>query len=239
MLSATLETERADAQAQTGVRRGIVLSIHALPVLVVLLAISFLLALRDYAAHGLDLWLGWEQVRRVLNVDAESSIPTWFSTVQLLSAAGLLLFVTLHHRQVRASYTAHWSLLSLLFLAFSIDEAVSIHENSTLFLNQDVTGLHWVEIGAVFTLVIAAVYIRFLAALPRKTCALFCLGGGLFVGGALGVEAIGFGVAAGSTFKVMLVGVEELLERTGVSVFIFTLLLYMREVIGWQRITLA
>jgi hypothetical protein len=71
-------------------------------------------------------------------------------------------------------------------------------------------------------------YLRFLAKLPAKTRRLFLLAGAIFVGGALGIEAVSGKHASlhgeqNLTYH-LIIAVEELFEMAGVVVFIYALL---------------
>ena len=85
--------------------------------------------------------------------------------------------------------------------------------------------------AAPLVILFALVYLRFLLHLPAGTRNLFILAGGLYVGGALIVDAVGANEwfqDKGITLAYLATGtLEELLEMQGVVVFIFALLRYL------------
>ena len=95
-------------------------------------------------------------------------------------------------------------------------------------------------------LLVSIVGVRFLKCLlglPRSTRNLFLLAAAMFIGGAIGIELIGSYVdASGSRHTLLyrlLIAVEESLEMTGVAVFIFGLLRYMRDELGGCRFSMS
>ncbi len=61
-------------------------------------------------------------------VDLESSVPTWYSSVALLLAAGLCALIARHHTVARRAYRRHWTALAALFVLLSLDEIAMLHE---------------------------------------------------------------------------------------------------------------
>lgn len=101
----------------------------------------------------------------------------------------------------------------------------------------------WVVPGAVFVLIVLLAYLRFLANLPKKTRRLFLVAGTLFVVGALGIEMLygqlvsfyGSEDSLSGNVKAVaaiLTAIEELLEMSGIVVFVYTLLSYVSLHVG-------
>lgn len=63
---------------------------------------------------------------RLLDMDAENNLPTWFSSSLFLAGAGAAGAASLRLSRVRE--VCAWALLALLLLAFSLDETASLHE---------------------------------------------------------------------------------------------------------------
>jgi hypothetical protein len=90
-------------------------------------------------------------------------------------------------------------------------------------------------------LAVAASYARFLLHLPPRTRTLFLVAGGLYVGGALGMEMVagvlagipGWGTEGNLRYAVP---VEELCEMLGVVMFIHVLLSYLGRRMGEVRL---
>lgn len=170
------------------------------------------------------------------NIDRESNIPTYFSSVLLLTAAALLAVIALSKSKANELFARHWGALSAIFLLMSLDEAANLHERliSPLQRLLGASGwfrFAWVIPGMIFVAVLALSYLKFLLHLPKLTKAFFLLAGSLYVGGALGMEMIAGQYAdlhgvENFTYS-MITTVEEALEMSGVVVFIYALLRYM------------
>jgi hypothetical protein len=169
---------------------------------------------------------------RIVNLDAENSLPAWFSSFLLLLCSVQLAFITKAKSQKNESFVKHWAFLAIFFFLMSIDESASIHELVVRPLRNafDLGGIFyfsWV-IPAFFVVVaIAIAYIPFFLHLPRKTALLFILAGGLYVGGALGIELVGgyFAEKYGEHHPVYILAavIEETFEITGLLIFFATL----------------
>ena len=171
------------------------------------------------------------------SLDAESNVPTYFSSLILLAASLLAGVIARGVRDRDAPFSWHWRGLALLFASLSLDEAVSLHEGLIDPVRQtlNVGGAFyqaWVIPGLVLVFAFVVAYLRFFWHLPARWKKLFALAGGLYVGGALGMEMVGgwywttygewgFGPS-------LLATTEEALEMGGVVVFIFALLEYLR-----------
>ncbi len=175
------------------------------------------------------------QVVRLINVNRESSLPTWYSSTLLFTCAALLAVIAYAQRFRHAPYARHWSGLAVLFLYLSIDEGAEIHEKLTPPVRDALhtTGFlyfGWVVAGALFVVVIGLLYLSFVIHLPSRTRALVILAGALYVGGALGLDSVGakdWYEEGGTSLGYSAIGtVEELCEMLGLVVFIYALLTY-------------
>jgi len=163
---------------------------------------------------------------KIVDLDQERNLPTWFSSLLLASAAGLF---ALHARRDRTRRTG-WAGLAAIFAILSLDEFGSLHEE--LGQDLDLSGpllFAWVVPGALAVVALGLVYLPFLIRLPAPTRARIVLAGTLYVGGALGFEMLNAAVvsARGSDTGI-LVGLvtqgEETLEMLGATVLVFALL---------------
>ena len=172
---------------------------------------------------------------RLVDLDAEINIPTFFSAVTLLIASLLLFYIAQVNRAVRKDYLA-WLVLALTFLYLSLDEAAMIHEmligifkrsptNPGLFYNT------WVIPYGIALIIGGVLYIPFLIRLPRRSLILFVVSGIIYVSGAMGVEM--FEGKYESVFGTknliydIYCAVEETMEMFGVALFIYALLDYI------------
>jgi uncharacterized membrane protein YhaH (DUF805 family) len=137
-----------------------------------------------------------QHLTRVVGVDVENSIPTWYSSTLLFVCCGLLSAIAFLKKQMRDRYTRHWQALAVLFLLMSLDESASLHETvdralKVWFNFQGLLYYAWVIPGIIFVGCVGLAYWKFLKALPPTTRQLFILAGVVYVGGAIGMEIIG------------------------------------------------
>ena len=125
-----------------------------------------------------------------------------------------------------------WTLLAVVMVALSIDEAVSVHERLGSALRDELhtTGVLyyvWVVPALAFVGVLALVQLRWWLAFPTRTRVLLALAAVVFVGGAAGLEVLaGLGDETDGTatlLSVTLTALEELLEMAGLSLFVVVL----------------
>jgi hypothetical protein len=173
---------------------------------------------------------------RLLDVDAEQTLPAWYSSSMLLFCAGLLAIISYIKIKNVAPYRFHWSLLSAIFFGLSLDEAISLHEMAIVPVRSalNLTGLlyfSWIIPGSILVIMFALLYLKFLIHLPKQMRNLFLLSGTTYVLGAIGVEMVGgmFWESVGSqdlSYQVLAI-VEELFEMSGINIFIYALLSYL------------
>lgn len=174
------------------------------------------------------------------NVAHEGNIPAWCSSAALLVATCLLALIGAVKYRRRDAFAAHWLVLAGMFLYLSMDEASQLHEMSErLFDRPHLSGLFfypWVIVGTSAVLMIGLAYLKFLLHLPPEIRRIVLTAGAIFVGGALGVEAIsgrydelhGFD---NLTYH-LIVGIEEGCEMAGIVMFIYGLVRYLALTVG-------
>jgi len=172
------------------------------------------------------------------NVDMESNIPTYFSSLLLLIISMLLGIIAISKDTSERAHFNHWTALSIIFFLLSMDEIAGFHEGLSGFLKTIwvTTGfLHysWVVPGMAFVLIFLALFFKFWRDLPPKTRLLFLIAGVIYVSGAIGFELIGGNYAYlygenNLTFH-MIAMIEEFLEMSGCLCLIYALLKYAEE----------
>lgn len=164
------------------------------------------------------------------SLSQEANVPTWYSSMLLFSCSLALLSVAAQEEQgAGARWRFHWRGLALAFAAISMDEVAGFHEriNSSAHIG-GIFYYAWVIPFGAAVVVIGVLCLPFLAALPRVTRLRFVLAGGLYVGGALGVE-LGLGAWASEhgpmnlTYR-LIDAVEEAGEIAGASLFLWAVL---------------
>jgi hypothetical protein len=184
---------------------------------------------------------GIRELARRFDLDIEHNIPSWFASGTLLAAAVLLGAIAYDAWLRRLRFRWHWTGLAAMFVCLSIDEATSLHEMvmASLHGRFDLQGLlffAWVIPAAAAVLVVGLVYVRFFKDLPVRTGQLFLVAAVVYVGAALGLEAVGGMVVEQHGFEslryslVMLL--EESLEFLGVALFLYALLDHLRAECG-------
>jgi hypothetical protein len=189
----------------------------------------------DYAAHHLHPPYTWSLAAK-LNVDAEGTLPTRFSSALILACALVQLAVAALERARRGPCAGHWLGLGLLFTVVSAEEVVDfrtipIFSERVGLAVRDTLGAPWLLLGIPFVVAFVALNVRFLRSLPAVTRSGFILAGATYVGGAVAVEAIavvhfyreGYDLA-----MVAMVTVEEWMEMAGMLLLLGTMLRYLR-----------
>ena len=171
------------------------------------------------------------------DMNVENNVPTFFSAFILVTSAVLLTVITSQSTADR--YAGHWKWLVIIFAFMAIDEDASLHE----LLIEPVRDLlpvagplyfAWVIPYGLAVLVIGVLYLRFVWSLTARTRGLFIGAGSLYLAGALGFESVGgwyfslHGEMEDLSYS-LLVAAEEFLEMSGIILFIYALLDYLRD----------
>lgn len=171
-----------------------------------------------------------------VDLDLESSIPTWFSITLMLTCAGALALVAGRARRSAERGARHWAGLAVIFVVLSIDEQVALHERAIVPVREllGASGAFhqaWVIPALILLIVLAVIYLPFLAGLPAALRRRMLLAACLFVGGAVGLEMVGGWLlvryGAGPQTGVVVI-LEEVLELLGLIVLLRALLLHLR-----------
>ena len=192
-----------------------------------------------------------DDVPLLFDVNTEATIPTWYSAGLSLMVAAVCVVLAVAFAAAGRCGAARWGVLALVFVAMSLDETVALHErlNSGVADTLDVEGTGalrhpWVIAGVFLAAALVVVAARAIVTLPRQRRLGVALGLGIFVGGALGLEALSGVVhdAAGDNLEYAAVTwAEEAAEMVGALVACCALLgaLDVRVHDGAVRIALA
>ena len=218
--TANLEEGR---QSTAAIRYEVTFSPHALPrvlliMALVLLAAHAVLAIYHYRVEELS-WL----LLQLFDVDEENNLPTWFSGSLLLTTSAFLWLCARKKRADADPWFRQWYALAVGFLLMSIDEVAGIHETINTMIEPT-----WAIAGGIVALVIGLAFVPFLLHLPRGVALLFVLAGAAYIGGAIGMEFVGDPMSSDTLEYNLTTLVEEGLEMLGVILFLHTLLRYMR-----------
>ena len=203
-----------------------------------LVAVVLFLTLASLAGQFSKYRLGHDHLLGFVpsfDLDSELAIPSWYQASSLLLCSALLGWIAVARKRQGDPYARHWTVLAILFLVLSIDEGAALHETLIKPLRDLLHAggflyFTWVVPGGAFALLVAVVYLRFLAHLPAVTRTEFVLAAALYVGGALGLEMVGGRYAESHGFAnlsyALIANAEEFLEMAGIVVFINALLRY-------------
>ena len=173
----------------------------------------------------------------LLDFDYEMNLPTFFSTFILLISALLSYFVYKAHKNNNLNDSKYWLVLSILFLLFSLDEFITIHEifmvpfREIFSIKGGIFYFAWVIPGIIICLILITYFLKFYLNLPPRYRLLFGVSALLFIFGVIGMEIIGgFFFTEGRSPSLLyrfLTTIEESAEMTGVIIFIWSILEYI------------
>ena len=158
-----------------------------------------------------------------LDLDAEESFGTWFSSGVLLMASVFLFHQSRVLRAQKREWHRWWLGLAVGFLVLSVDEVVGLHELLNTFMDET----SWTVIGFPILVVVGLSFLPFLWAHRWRTGVLFVLAGAIYGGGAVGVEHYS-GAEVNSLHYNMLTTLEEGMEMVGAILFLYAVLDHMR-----------
>ena len=171
-------------------------------------------------------------------LDAERNLGAWYSSALMVLAAALLFCCGRHGKADRRRGYWNWYVLASLFVLMSLDETVSFHEVliSPLRNAFDTSGVlffAWVIPGSLFVIGAFVFFLPFLRSLPVRTALGFCAAGGVYVGGALGLEFVGGALVSSqgweSTAYIAVAIVEESLEILGLTMFVAFIIAHLLD----------
>lgn len=205
---------------------------------VVVLVFLHALALFSILVLNHDRLLG---VVPMLHLDAEENLSSWYSSVQLLMAAGILAVIGSSERKVDAGMARYWNGLAVVFLVLSLTEIAPLGGLLMQILGyggklKGYLRYEWVLPAMVGVLVVGGTYLWFLWRLPGRTRWFFIVSGVMFVSGALGMELLEgklqseYGAEAlRLPIYMCYVLIEEILELTSIVMFIYGALDYVER----------
>jgi hypothetical protein len=206
--------------------------------------VTLMLVAAHIAAQILLLNTGDETLRKIaslFHLDEERNFPTYYSSILLFISAVLLYLISFNPGNSSRD-RSYWIGLSCVFLFISIDELIEIHERfgNTIQRALDTTGIFffaWVIPYSLFLLLLTALYLKFLLRLPKKIFRIFLISAIVYITGALFLEMAGSYLYVENletktlTFYIFS-AVEEILEISGLIIFIYGLLLHLSNQSG-------
>ena len=166
------------------------------------------------AALGFEYW----QVA-LFDLDEEESFGTWFSSVNLLFAGLLCLYLSRSLGVGHKSMKPWWLTLGVGFCLMSIDEVVGLHELVNTVFDESV----WTSASLVIVGLCAIGFMPLLWHYRWRSAGLLMLSGSMFVAGAVGLEHAA-GDDVNSLSYNMFTAAEETLEMLGVIIATYVIL---------------
>ena len=181
------------------------------------------------------------------DMNVENNVPTFFSTFNLVACATLLSIIAIQSSIARNA--RYWKWLAIIFLFLAVDEDASLHELliEPVRDNLHVTGalyFAWVIPYGLALLVVGLLYLRFVWSLPVRTRRLFLAAGSIYLAGAIGFELVGWwyfsthGEIEDLSYA-LFVAAEEFLEMSGVILFIYALLGFLRDQLAGEPLRIS
>ncbi|MHA1563711.1 MAG: hypothetical protein ACTSX7_00240 [Alphaproteobacteria bacterium] len=180
---------------------------------------------------GIDDSAGIANFLRFFDLDAEQTVPAWYSTILLALAAFTTCAVALTKQTSAEPFVKHWYALAGVFLYLSMDEALAIHERTILPLRShfQLDGLllfSWVIPATIIVAIMGIAYLRFLLAMPQRLQRNLIIAAIAFVGGALILEMVGglfYDIYGPGVITALTAITEEVAEMVGVIWYIYAL----------------
>lgn len=184
-----------------------------------------------------DEFVRWGPIKPLFNLDKETSIPTWFSTIQLFIIGAVLLLIVVNNRQPQRLSNRLLFLGAAGFILLSADEGAQFHERikePVVRLGQDWIQFpggygDWIIPYLFLCLVALIVLARPLARVIRnypKEASIAIGGVFLIVLGAVGLEIISYLLREdGGVWYAIEVAGEEFAEMAGASMILYAALL--------------
>ena len=169
------------------------------------------------------------------DASSEANIPTFFSSLILFIAAGIL-YVIYKAASKESGKKKYWMVLMVIFAWLSVDETASIHEQfgkigNTFHLRSNYQYYIWIIPVIPLAIIAFFFFLRFLFILPYPTRILFIISGAVYTGAAMCFELLEGKIAKNygpnTLNDLLLCAAEEFLEMTGVIIFIYALLKYV------------
>ncbi len=194
-----------------------------------LLGLFLFFTIDEYKIFGIVNWFDF---------DLEYNIPSIYSGFTLFLCSIILFIISISEKKKEDAHCAYWVVLSLIFASLSFDEVFVIHEQVGNIAEQYVTAsgflfFPWVIPYGLLLICFAVIYLKFLFGLPRKTRILFIASGMIFISGALGFEILSAKEADLNGYNsikyCILYTCEEFCEMSGIVIFLYALLLYLKK----------
>ncbi|MBC7895200.1 MAG: hypothetical protein H7066_07290 [Cytophagaceae bacterium] len=175
-----------------------------------------------------------------LDLGIEGGVPTFYSSAQLMLAAGLLGVIWARKAAKGDRQRWGWMLLTLGFVFLSLDELASLHEEWGSLARGTVRRegffrFRWIAVALALLPLVTVVFLPLLRSLPARFRRDFIVAGAIFIGSAVLLEGLGGMVltrgGADTVGYNLLNVVENGGEMVGIALFVTALLRYIAAVV--------
>lgn len=179
----------------------------------------------------------FEAISQWFNLDTESTIPSWFSSIQIFCIALIFLIMSQDVNKEDKAFRWFLILVSLVFVFMAVDEAVGIHEQITnilrdvAFIPEFLRGGIWMLMYLGTGLLLVIVFFKQVLRIwqqCRRGALFIAVGLALFLGGGIGLELVSYLFSlygTESAFYYIQVVTEEFCEMMGMSLVLYGSLL--------------
>jgi hypothetical protein len=233
---------------EAGPRISISVRVLALGIVCATAAVALLCIIATICRAALGIQHGPLNVIGLLDLYQESTLPAWYTSALMLACAPLLAANAIVRLRRREPFARHWLGLAILFVLLSLDETAAVHERVSWPMRRLVTarGIYfyaWVIPASIGLFALGLIYLRFVLNLPRRTRSLLILSAAIYVGAALGLEMVeGLHHARHgneTATYITLVAIEEIMEMSGIALFLYALVDHARQQWGGRGITIT
>jgi hypothetical protein len=185
----------------------------------------------EIARPGSTQVAAWKAIMRLFDVNSEGNVPSWFSSLLLAGGALLAGLIAAMARRVGGRDAGHWVGLAAVLVLLSLDEVAALHERlrgpTAAVLGDAARGplrVAWVVPGLLLVLVVGIAFVGFVVRLPAGTRRLVVAAGAIYVGAAVGVEAISgivLDAQGDRALYLQVTAAEEGLEMSGSVLFLY------------------
>ncbi len=175
----------------------------------------------------------------LFNLDVEKNVPSVYSALLLASSGFLLILIATRTRKLKKRFAAHWLFLGIVFIFLAADEFFAIHEALVEPIRESLntSGLlyfAWIIPYAIFIVILFLAYLKFLKSLPKDIFVKFITSGSLYIFGGIIIESFGGRYIESRSWQkddvwFAMITFEEMLEIVGISLFLYTLLIYVQK----------
>lgn len=211
--------------------------------LLVLLAIDLALVVAYLLTRT---WLNSAELTRLFDLDGEGNIPAWFSSVQLFAIAVAFGLAAMNPLHERGGWSGFLAVCGGGFGLLSVDEAAGIHEQVNRVLKRVDWWPHFPSGRGFWIFAYGTAGLGMLALMWRPVVRFFrqhgrdataiAVGMSVLVGGAFGVETIGYewvGLDGPERWQIAQVAAEEFMEMLGATlVFVAVLRFAARSTVN-------